>query len=116
MVDAGPIAEMSMEDVKRVFDTNTFSILRVARSVIPSMARHRAGLIVTIGSVVGERYAHSKCLFAAQLTIASPQHDTLEWAVLCHQSGRTLDYGNAVHGMQAAQHRRDARCTGRGQV
>lgn len=47
---------MPIEDVKRVFDTNAFSILRLAHAVIPSMARRQSGLIVTIGSIVGEMY------------------------------------------------------------
>lgn len=40
--------------MKKVFDTNTFSILRVSRAVIPEMAKRKEGVIVNIGSLVGE--------------------------------------------------------------
>jgi short-subunit dehydrogenase len=50
----GPLADLSLERVKHVFDTNTFAVLRMAQSVIPFMARRRNGLIINIGSIVGE--------------------------------------------------------------
>ncbi|THH21136.1 hypothetical protein EW146_g369 [Bondarzewia mesenterica] len=53
----GPVLEVPLEQVKNVFDANTFSILRVSRAVVPHMASHRQGLIVNIGSIVGEMYA-----------------------------------------------------------
>jgi 1-acylglycerone phosphate reductase len=37
-----------------MFETNTFSIIRVARAVIPEMAKRKQGLIVNIGSIAGE--------------------------------------------------------------
>lgn len=51
---AGPLADQAMEDVKANFDTNTFSVLRMAKAVIPVMAKRRSGVIVNIGSIVGE--------------------------------------------------------------
>jgi NAD(P)-dependent dehydrogenase (short-subunit alcohol dehydrogenase family) len=54
---AGPIIEVSIEDVKQVFETNTFAILRLCKAVVPSMAKRRSGTIVNIGSIVGEMYA-----------------------------------------------------------
>ncbi|KAH7912907.1 hypothetical protein BJ138DRAFT_1060194 [Hygrophoropsis aurantiaca] len=50
----GPLLDVSMEQVKAAFDTNTFSVLRVAKTVIPSMISRRHGLIVNIGSIAGE--------------------------------------------------------------
>ncbi|TFK30855.1 NAD(P)-binding protein [Coprinopsis marcescibilis] len=50
----GPILEQTMDAVKRVLDTNTISILRVSKAVMPHMAKLRSGLIVNIGSIVGD--------------------------------------------------------------
>lgn len=50
----GPIVEQSLDTVKQVFDTNTFSILRVCKAVVPTMAKQKAGTIVNIGSIMGE--------------------------------------------------------------
>ncbi|KAF8640534.1 hypothetical protein AX17_000196 [Amanita inopinata Kibby_2008] len=49
-----PLADQDIEKVKQAFDTNTYAVLRTAKAVIPEMARRRRGLIVNIGSVVGE--------------------------------------------------------------
>ena len=46
--------EQPIEYVKEVFNTNTYAILRVCKAVVPIMAKRRSGLIVNIGSVVGE--------------------------------------------------------------
>jgi len=54
VVAAGPVVEVPIEDVKRVFETNTFAILRLCKAVVPSMAQRRSGTIVNIGSIVGE--------------------------------------------------------------
>ncbi|KAG5644599.1 hypothetical protein DXG03_008077 [Asterophora parasitica] len=53
-MSAGPLIDQTMEDIKANFDTNTFSILRMAKAVVPLMAKRRSGLIVNIGSIVGE--------------------------------------------------------------
>jgi len=50
----GPLIDQAMEDVEVNFDTNTFAILRMAKAVIPLMAKRRSGVIVNIGSIVGE--------------------------------------------------------------
>ncbi|KAL5535791.1 AYR1 [Sanghuangporus sanghuang] len=50
----GPVVEVPMEEVKRTFDVNVYGALRTARTVVPHMAAHKKGIIVNIGSVVGE--------------------------------------------------------------
>jgi NAD(P)-dependent dehydrogenase (short-subunit alcohol dehydrogenase family) len=49
----GPLAEVPLEDVRRLFDTNITGLLATSQAVIPHMARRRSGRIVNIGSVVG---------------------------------------------------------------
>ncbi|KAG6866056.1 hypothetical protein C0991_009153 [Blastosporella zonata] len=53
-IGKGALIDQTIEDVKQAFDTNTFAILRVAKTVIPLMAKRRTGVIVNIGSIVGE--------------------------------------------------------------
>ncbi|KAG0705104.1 hypothetical protein DFH29DRAFT_316936 [Suillus ampliporus] len=49
----GPLLDVSIDQARQAFDTNTFSILRVAKAVIPSMVERKQGLVVNIGSVAG---------------------------------------------------------------
>jgi 1-acylglycerone phosphate reductase len=46
--------EQSINDAKRVFETNVFAILRVCKAVAPIMAKRKSGTIVNVGSIVGE--------------------------------------------------------------
>ncbi|KAJ3728120.1 oxidoreductase [Lentinula guzmanii] len=48
------LLDQNMDTIRQAFDINTFSILRVCRSVLPIMARRKKGLFVNIGSVVGD--------------------------------------------------------------
>ncbi|KAF8894358.1 oxidoreductase [Gymnopilus junonius] len=50
----GPLVEVPIDQVKNVFETNTFAILRMCRAVVPIMSKHKSGTIVNIGSIVGE--------------------------------------------------------------
>jgi len=50
----GPTLDNSIEDIAAVFDTNTLSIIRVCKAAVPHMAARKRGLIVNIGSIVGE--------------------------------------------------------------
>ncbi|KAJ7481889.1 NAD-P-binding protein [Mycena latifolia] len=50
----GPTVDWTAEDVKAVYDTNVFSIVRLCGAVVPHMAKRRSGTIINIGSIVGE--------------------------------------------------------------
>ncbi|KAG2072356.1 NAD(P)-binding protein [Suillus decipiens] len=70
--NAGPLLDTSLDQAREVFETNTFSILRVAQAVAPSMVERKQGLIVNIGSIAGNLstpwngiYCASKAAFHA---------------------------------------------------
>ncbi|KAJ1172633.1 hypothetical protein NDU88_004477 [Pleurodeles waltl] len=49
----GPIESISMDDMRKVFETNFFGAVRMIKAVLPDMKRRRAGHIVVISSVMG---------------------------------------------------------------
>jgi len=49
----GPLIDQSLKSVKRLFDTNTFAILRICKVAVPIMAKQQSGTIVNIGSIMG---------------------------------------------------------------
>lgn len=49
----GPIAEVPLESLRDVFETNVLGLAAVTQAVFPHMADRRSGLIVNVGSVVG---------------------------------------------------------------
>lgn len=52
-ISIGPLLDVSLDQARKAFETNTFSVLRVAQAVAPSMVERKQGLIVNIGSVAG---------------------------------------------------------------
>src|ERR1051325_6590201 len=49
----GPVAEVPLESLRDMFDTNVLGLAAVTQAVFPHMADRRSGLIVNVGSVVG---------------------------------------------------------------
>lgn len=49
----GPVESISMEEMKRVFETNFFGVVRMIKEVMPDMKKRRAGHIVVMSSVMG---------------------------------------------------------------
>jgi NADP-dependent 3-hydroxy acid dehydrogenase YdfG len=49
----GPLVELPLEELRRVFDTNVLGLMAVTQAAFPHMADARSGLIVNVGSVVG---------------------------------------------------------------
>jgi short-subunit dehydrogenase len=51
--DSGPLAEIPLERIQRVFDVNLFGTLALTRKFIPKMAARRHGRIIFVGSMAG---------------------------------------------------------------
>lgn len=51
---SSPLIDVPMERVQSTFETNVFSVIRVAKAIIPHMASRHSGTIVNISSIVGE--------------------------------------------------------------
>jgi len=49
----GPLAEVSLDAARRLFETNLFGALAVVQAVLPHMGARRCGRIVNVGSMVG---------------------------------------------------------------
>ena len=49
----GPLAELSIDAIRRAYEINTLGQLRMVQHVAPYMAKQQSGRIVNIGSVVG---------------------------------------------------------------
>lgn len=50
---AGALAECAMDEIKQVFDTNVFGLVRMTKEVLPHMREKRAGHIINMSSIAG---------------------------------------------------------------
>lgn len=49
----GPVESISIDEMKRVFETNFFGAVRMIKEVMPDMKKRRSGHIVVMSSVMG---------------------------------------------------------------
>jgi NADP-dependent 3-hydroxy acid dehydrogenase YdfG len=49
----GPVAELPLEEIRSIFETNVLGLVAVTQAVFPHMAERRAGRFINVGSVVG---------------------------------------------------------------
>ncbi|KAI0800692.1 NAD-P-binding protein [Fomes fomentarius] len=52
--NSGALIDVDIEEFKRIYDTNVFAVIRMAKAVIPHMASRKRGTIVNIGSIGGD--------------------------------------------------------------
>lgn len=50
----GPLAELSLDAIRKAYEINTLGQLRMVQHVVPYMAKQQSGRIINIGSVVGK--------------------------------------------------------------
>ncbi|XP_035259309.1 retinol dehydrogenase 8-like isoform X2 [Anguilla anguilla] len=49
----GPVESITMDEMKKVFETNFFGVVRMIKEVMPDMKKRRGGHILIISSVMG---------------------------------------------------------------
>ncbi|KAG9343664.1 hypothetical protein JZ751_013042 [Albula glossodonta] len=49
----GPVESISLEDMRKVFETNFFGAVRMIKEVMPDMKKRRSGHIIVMSSVMG---------------------------------------------------------------
>jgi short-subunit dehydrogenase len=49
----GPVTEVTLDEIRSVFETNVIGLVAVTQAAFPHMAQRRAGRFINIGSVVG---------------------------------------------------------------
>jgi len=49
------VAEMTMDDVRKIFEVNLFGLIRCTKAVLPTMIEHHYGRIVSLSSAAGKR-------------------------------------------------------------
>jgi 1-acylglycerone phosphate reductase len=52
----GALLDFPIDQAKAVFETNLFAPMRLTQLVVPHMAKEKSGLIINIGSIVGEQH------------------------------------------------------------
>ncbi|NSL88246.1 SDR family oxidoreductase [Chitinophaga solisilvae] len=62
---AGPVENLSLTDVSRVFDTNVMGLLRTTQAVLPFMRRQQSGLVINISSIASENGLPYRAAYSA---------------------------------------------------
>ncbi|KAG1738180.1 hypothetical protein EDD22DRAFT_338364 [Suillus occidentalis] len=81
----GPLLDVSLDQARKAFETNTYSVLRVAQAVAPSMVERKQGLIVNIGSLAGNIATPWNGLYSAAKAAVRALSDVL--AMECEPFG-----------------------------
>jgi short-subunit dehydrogenase len=61
----GTMEELSMEEIRNMFDVNVFGVMHVSKAVLPHFREKRSGTILNIASVAGSYTAASLGLYSA---------------------------------------------------
>lgn len=49
----GPVESIPIEEMKKVFETNFFGVIRMIKEVMPDMKKRKGGHIIVVSSVMG---------------------------------------------------------------
>lgn len=49
----GPLESIPIDEMKKVFETNFFGVIRMIKEVMPDMKRRKGGHIIVVSSVMG---------------------------------------------------------------
>lgn len=86
----GPIEQVSMEAVRRQFETNVFGLIHLTQLVLPGMRAQRSGRIVNIGSMGGRLTFPGGGLYHATKHSLEAISDALRFEVAGFGIGVTL--------------------------
>ena len=53
MGQAGVVEKVSMEQIRSIYETNVFGLIRLTQAVIPGMKAKRSGHIISVSSMAG---------------------------------------------------------------
>ncbi len=77
----GAIEEVSLAQIKAVFETNLFGVVRMTQAVLPSMRRQASGRVINIGSVAGFLPMPYQAAYAASKHALAGWTETLDLEV-----------------------------------
>ena len=77
----GAIEELSLAQVKELFETNFFGVVRLTQAVLPTMRRQASGRIINIGSVAGFLPMPYQAAYAASKHALAGWTETLDLEV-----------------------------------
>ncbi|XP_062871343.1 retinol dehydrogenase 8-like isoform X2 [Trichomycterus rosablanca] len=65
----GPVESISMDQMKKVFETNFFGTVRMIKEIMPDMKKRRAGHIIVMSSVMGMQVVFNDVYTASKFAI-----------------------------------------------
>jgi NAD(P)-dependent dehydrogenase (short-subunit alcohol dehydrogenase family) len=61
----GALEDMSLDEIKRQFDTNLFGAIRTIKEVLPSMRKQKNGIIINVTSIAGVVGIPAECAYVS---------------------------------------------------
>lgn len=60
-----PIADASLDDIKRILDVNTLGTILMTKAVIPHMAERKSGKVIQIPGIIGKHVMRGSSVYSA---------------------------------------------------
>ncbi|PIL31415.1 hypothetical protein GSI_06116 [Ganoderma sinense ZZ0214-1] len=77
IANKGAIIDVPMDLWHQIYETNVFSIVRMSKAVIPHMAARKRGMIINVGSILGQTPAPFSGVYASAKAAVHSISDTL---------------------------------------